>query len=311
MAGVNNVTIINMRFRLLPLIVFVCGVVPVTAQEGKAPAAAEEPAEKADQAGKAEGKEEGGDDPVVPDDLLEDEHMREEYGVNQFTTPSIRKIFGQLDKLGGLPYEKLRREIPKTISTDRTRVALALGLLIGDGFLSVQTEKVDDLESVGRAVLKHAKVLSAGARVTEHAKSLLENGALGDWKGLRDDLAATQKDVEAEMVLLRDVQLAHLIAMGGWLRGLQIASAAALEGGFSPERAAVMARTDLTDYFGAMLADLDPEFAKLGHVKKLRAGLGELRALVDMPDGKSFDEGQVKKLYEKATELVNLVAATK
>jgi hypothetical protein len=30
-----------------------------------------------------------------------------------------------------------------------------------------------------------------------------------------------------------------------------------------------------------------------------------------MPDGKSFDEGQVKKLYEKATELVNLVAATK
>jgi hypothetical protein len=308
-AGVINVTTIDMRFRLLPLIVYVCGVVPLGAQEGKAPAAAEETGEKA---GKAEGKEEGeGDNPVVPDDLLEDEHMREEYGVNQFTTPSIRKIFGQLDKLGGLPYEKLRREIPKTISTDRTRVALALGLLIGDGFLSVQTEKVDDLESVGRAVLKHAKVLSAGARVTEHAKSLLENGALGDWKGLRDDLAATQKDVEAEMVLLRDVQLAHLIAMGGWLRGLQIASASALEGGFSPERAAVMARTDLTDYFGAMLADLDPEFAKLGHVKKLRAGLGELRALVDMPDGKSFDEGQVKKLYEKATELVNLVAATK
>jgi hypothetical protein len=296
------------------MIVFVCGVVPLGAQDGKAPAAAEETGEKAgkvEKAGGEEGEVEGEEDPVVPEDLLEDEHMREEYGVNQFTTPSIRKIFGQLDKLGGLPYERLRREIPKAISTDRTRVALALGLLIGDGFLSVQTEKVDDLETVGRAVLRHAKVLSAGARVTEHAKSLLENGALGDWKGLRDDLAATQKDVEAEMVLLRDVQLAHLIAMGGWLRGLQIASAAALEGGFSPERAAVMARTDLTDYFGAMLADLDPEFAKLGHVKKLRAGIGELRALVDMPDGKSFDEGQVKKLYEKATELVNLVAATK
>jgi hypothetical protein len=248
---------------------------------------------------------------VVPEDLLEDEHMREEYGVNQFTTPSIRKIFGQLDQLGSLPYEKLRRDIPKTVSTERTRVALALGILIGDGFLSVQTEKVDDLESVGRSVLKHAKVLSAGARVTEHAKSLLENGTLGDWKGLREDLAATQKDVEAEMVLLRDVQLAHLIAMGGWLRGLQIASAGAMEGGFNPERAAVMARTDLTDYFAAMLADLDPEFAKLEHVKKLRAGIEELRGLIDMPEGKSFDEGQVKKLYEKATELVNLVSATK
>ena len=250
-------------------------------------------------------------EPVVPEDLLEDEHLREEYGVNQFTTPSIRKIFGQLDKLGGLPYEKLRRDIPKSISTDRTRVALALGVLIGDGFLSVQTEKVDDLESVGRAVLKHARVLSAGARITEHAKSLLENGTLGDWNGLRDDLAATQKDVEAEMVLLRDVQLAHLIAMGGWLRGLQIASAAALEGGFNPERASVMARTDLIDYFGATLADLDPAFAKLAHVKQLRTGLEDVRALVDMPEGKSFDAAQVQKLYEKATALVNLVSATK
>ena len=34
--------------------------------------------------------------PEVPDDLLEDEHLREEYGVNPFTTPSIRKIFAQL-----------------------------------------------------------------------------------------------------------------------------------------------------------------------------------------------------------------------
>jgi hypothetical protein len=46
-------------------------------------------------------------------------------------------------------------------------------------------------------------------------------------------------------------------------------------------------------------------------VKKLRAGIEELRGLIDMPEGKSFDEGQVKKLYEKATELVNLVSATK
>ncbi|MEN9284581.1 MAG: hypothetical protein RLZZ179_2074 [Verrucomicrobiota bacterium] len=301
-----------MSTKLLTMILIVCGMADLRAQASRVPEpagpakAAPEPEEMDEEAGS---EEEG--DPVVPEDLLEDEHMREEYGVNQFTTPSIRKIFGQLDQLGSLPYEKLRRDIPKTVSTERTRVALALGILIGDGFLSVQTEKVDDLESVGRSVLKHAKVLSAGARVTEHAKSLLENGTLGDWKGLREDLAATQKDVEAEMVLLRDVQLAHLIAMGGWLRGLQIASAGAMEGGFNPERAAVMARTDLTDYFVAMLADLDPEFAKLEHVKKLRAGIEELRGLIDMPEGKSFDEGQVKKLYEKATELVNLVSATK
>ena len=36
----------------------------------------------------------------IPDDLLGDEHVREEFGVNEFTTPSIRKLFEMLDGLG-------------------------------------------------------------------------------------------------------------------------------------------------------------------------------------------------------------------
>ena len=244
--------------------------------------------------------------PEVPDDLLEDEHLREEYGVNQFTTPSIRKIFGQMEALGSLPYEKLKRPVPKSTASDRALVALSLGVLIGDGFLSVQTEKVSDLEDVGRAVLKHAKTLGAGARVTEHAKSLLENSALGDWKTLRGDLAGTQKDVESDMVLLRDMEMAHLISLGGWLRGLQIASGTASDP-FSPERAGLLARTDLLEYFSAMLAELNPAMQKRAYLKTLRNGLEEIRVLIDMPEGKPFELAQVESIYEKSTALVKLV----
>lgn len=244
--------------------------------------------------------------PVVPDDLLEDDHLREEYGVNQFTTPSIRKIFGQLEALGSLPYDKLKRAIPKNTASDRSMVALSLGVLIGDGFLAVQTEKVSDLEDTGRAVLKHAKVLGAGARVTEHAKSLLENSALGDWKTLRDDLAGTQKDVESDMVLLRDMEMAHLISLGGWLRGLQIASGTASDS-FSPERAGLLSRADLMEYFTAMLAELNPTIQKRPWMKPLRAGLEEIRVLIDMPEGKPFEPAQVKSIYEKSSALVSLV----
>jgi len=42
--------------------------------------------------------------PKVPEELLGNEHLREEFGVNEFTTPSIKKIFDQLDALGTLPY---------------------------------------------------------------------------------------------------------------------------------------------------------------------------------------------------------------
>ena len=44
----------------------------------------------------------------VPEDLIGDEHVREEFGVNRFTTPSIKKLFEQLDELGELPYAELK-----------------------------------------------------------------------------------------------------------------------------------------------------------------------------------------------------------
>ncbi|RYD34515.1 MAG: hypothetical protein EOP86_10805 [Verrucomicrobiaceae bacterium] len=273
--------------------------------EAAIPADSGKPAEAP--APEPEGRSPGGK-PVVPDDLLEDEHLREEYGVNQFTTPSIRRIFGQLEALGTLPYDKLKRPLPKSTASDRSLVALSLGVLIGDGFLSVQSEKVSDLEDIGRAVLKHAKTLGAGARITEHAKSLLENSALGDWKTLREDLAGTQKDVEGEMVLLRDMEVAHLISLGGWLRGMQIASGTAMDP-FSPEHAALLARADLLDYFNAMLAELNPTLQKRAHIKTLRASLEELHSLISLPEGKAFTEEQVKTIYEKSSALVKLVTS--
>ena len=49
----------------------------------------------------------------VPEDLIGDEHVREEFGVNKFTTPSIKKLFEQLDDLGELPYAELKEKFQK------------------------------------------------------------------------------------------------------------------------------------------------------------------------------------------------------
>lgn len=293
--------------RSLSLIILLAGLtLPAAAQDTPPPAPqkSDAPAAGPEQTAKEE------KEPEVPEDLLEDEHLREELGVNQFTAPSIRKIFGSLDLLGQLPYDKLKRAVPKAVPKERWLAALSLGVLVGDGFLSAQSEKVEDLEDIGRAVLKHAKALAAGARITEHAKSILENSAVGDWKSLREDLSATQKDVEAEMVLLRDVEMAHLISMGGWLRGLEIASTAALDP-FSPERAATLARKDLAEYFSATLADFEPALKKFPQITALHTGIDEIRALLDLPEGQSFEQARVQKIHEKAVALVKLITAAK
>lgn len=239
----------------------------------------------------------------IPDDLLEDEHVREEFGVNSFTAPSIRKIFEDLDRLRPLPYDKLRREIPQGTPKDRTKLALGLGGLIADGFLVVESEKLLDLEQVGRALWKHAQVLGAGTRLSRHTKSLLEHSALGDWGGLKGELAKTQKDVEAEMVLLRDVDAAHLISLGGWLRAFQIASVASLEA-YDPEKTRVLARVDIVEYFIGSLSTLEPQIFELPHIQALSAGLEELRLLLDVPESKAFSVAEVEAMRAKVDQLV-------
>lgn len=208
----------------------------------------------------------------VPEDLIGDEHIREEFGVNHFTTPSIKKLFENLDDLGTLPYDRLKREIPKTIPRDRSLVALGLGTLICDGFLVVQAEKVSELEKIGRAVLKQARVLGAGMRVTKHTKSILESSGLGEWDQLKVELSKTQADVEAEMVMLRDVDIAHLVALGGWLRAFEIAAVTSSDP-YSERKAKQLNRTDVIAYFIETLRGLEPKLQERPHIIQLAEGL--------------------------------------
>ncbi len=239
----------------------------------------------------------------IPADLLEDEHVREEFGVNKFTAPSIKKIFEDLDTLGDLPYEKLKRPIPARTPTDRTRLALELGGLIADGFLVIEAEKILDLEAVGRALWKRAKVLGAGTRLSSHTKSLLENSVLGDWKQLKDELAKTQKDVEAEMVMLRDVDAAHLISLGGWLRAFEIACVTALDP-FDEKKAKILGRVDVAEYFLMSLQTLEPKIQETEHIGKLTAGVEQLKNMLDVPESKAFTKSEVEDMNTLINELI-------
>ncbi len=241
----------------------------------------------------------------IPPDLLEDEHVREEFGVNKFTAPSIKKIFQDLDSLGDLPYDELKRPVPTTTPSDRTELALQLGGLIADGFLVVEAEKLLDLEEVGRALWKRAKILGAGTRLSSHTKSLLENSALGDWKKLKEELAKTQKDVEVEMVLLRDVDAAHLISLGGWLRAFQIACVTSLKP-FDEKKARILGRVDIAEYFLMSLQTLEPKIQETAHIQKLTAGVEQLKNMLDVPESKEFTQDEVEDMNALIAELISV-----
>lgn len=246
-----------------------------------------------------------GDLGEVPEDLLSDEHVLEEFGVNQFTTPSISKIFEDLEKLHPLPYDRLKRDIPERVPRDRTQIALGLGGMIADGFLTVQAEQPLDLVDVGRAMTKRAKMLGAGMRLSENTKSLIDSSMLRDWSKLKDDLSKTQDDVQKEMVLLRDVDAAHLISLGGWLRAFEIGCEASLVP-FNPEKSRVLGRKDIVDYYLQSLDTLEPRLRELEHIEKLSIGIAELRDMLDVPEGKSFSEEELNAMRVKVGTLVTI-----
>ncbi len=182
--------------------------------------------------------------------------------------------------------------------------------LIADGFLIVQCEKVEEMTDIGRSLLKHAKVLGAGTRMNRHSQSLLEHSLKGDWKTLRKELAKTQFDVEAEMVQLRDVDIAHLVSLGGWLRAFEIATKA-VDANYNPEKTRNLARKDIVEYYLASLDGLSDAAREIPTMKKIIQGLQELMPLVEGEEGRVLSPEEVKALKAKAEQLTSIATDAK
>jgi hypothetical protein len=235
------------------------------------------------------------------------EHEREELGVNPYTAPSVAEIFQQLDDLKPLPYDQLKRDFPQATHAGREQMGMVFGGLVADGFLIVETQKKNLVEDLGKVLLRQARSLGVGDRVMRHSASLSELGKKGDWQAVRRELISTQQDVEEAMTAMRDQKMAHLISLGGWLRGLEIC-AGAVESNYTTDRAAVLWQRDLINYFAEELKTLPPAIAHKPLFEKIRAGVESIRALLNRaPEKMSLED--VKTLHAQAKELNLAIAA--
>jgi hypothetical protein len=244
----------------------------------------------------AEAQEEG--------DLYRDSHFREEQGINEYTTPSIDKLFQMLDSLKPIPNQELARPPQPRRLDNRIRYALSFGVLIGDGFLAVEAEDTKAIEPLGRELLRRAKGLGVQQRVNRHSKELLELAKRSDWKALRKELIVTQNDVENAMLDLRDEEMAHLLSLGGWIRGLEIA-AASVAADWTPERVAKLRQMELLDYFLQQLDTLSPPLKSTPLISRIISALKDVRQrlTVDLPLSKE----DVSSIRDTARDLVALI----
>jgi hypothetical protein len=246
----------------------------------------------------------------IPADLLDDPHVREELAINEFTAPSISKLFDTLQFLMPLPLLETELKFPERMPIDRADLAIELGFLIADGFLVVQAEQLEKVPDLATQLTKYGKALGAGDRVNRHSASLLDAAKNKKVDDLKKELSATQRDVEAELVVLKDADLAHLISLGGWIRALQV-STVAVDKQFGVERARKVMREDIADYYTESVAGLEPRISERPNYLAMRDVLAGLRAEMTLNEGEEPKPERIREIREQAAKLVQLALQRK
>lgn len=230
-------------------------------------------------------------------------HELGELGVNTYTSPSIRKIFEQLEGLPPIPESAALRDRPEKLPSDRCTLALEMGFLMADGFIVVQCGKMNDIKPIALDLSKYGKAMGVGERMNRHSASLLDNAEKGQLEEFKKNLAVTQADVDAELESLRDSDLAHLIALGGWIRALDAATAA-LNKKFTPEQALPIFYPDAPDYFSEILAGVAPEMKKKRDINLMRELLDALSKEMTLEEGQKPTPERLAKITEITARLL-------
>lgn len=245
------------------------------------------------------------DKPAVPEDLIDKAHVFEETGVNEFTAPSIAKLFETLQFLMPIPLADVERKMPEKKPLDRVNWAIELGFLIADGFLVVQAGQMDKVQELAPQMNKYGQALGISDRVNRHSAPMLEHAKKDEVEQLKKELSAMQGDVQEELVRLKDIDLAHLISLGGWIRALEVSSAA-VDKQFGVERAKKIMREDIADYYTESVAGLNPSISERANFLEMRDILAGLRHEMVIEEGKEPTKEQVAEIRGKAKELAEL-----
>ncbi len=230
-----------------------------------------------------------------------DEHMREELGINPVTSPSIATLLNDLEAFRPAPLKLLDATSRETSFNNRLQTALHFGSLVADGFILTIAERPKDVQDVGKELIRQARALGIGERLTKRSKSLLDLSDKGDWIGMRQELVRTQEDVENTMMELRDEEMAHIVSLGGWLRGFQIGTTSTAEK-YTPAKADILAKADVIDYFIDRLETLNPDLKQTEMVSALVEGIKKIRLVLIETQGVTPTEAQVAKLKQLADE---------
>ncbi|MEO5718258.1 MAG: hypothetical protein ABIR29_06760 [Chthoniobacterales bacterium] len=218
--------------------------------------------------------------------------------------PVPREIFLTLDRFAHSNWLAVQRPELADWRPPGTQAqnALLLGALIAEGFIAVEARDTAETKNIGRALRALARGLGIERAMLRRSRSIIDHAESGDWPAVRSEWDEVLPDVQDGMNRIRSAQLAHLVSLGGWLRGTE-ALTALLGQAYSEENAALLRQPVFLDYFERQLGNMSGGLGNDPVVLKMKAALPQVRAALPSAENK-VSRREVRKISRIATDLI-------
>jgi hypothetical protein len=190
------------------------------------------------------------------------------------------------------------------------RIALSLGLVIGEGFVAVAAEDSTAMQGLGKEAVKLARALGVEKTIVRREKSIIEHARRKEWQAVRQEWSNASSDLKTAMVEIRSEPVAQLISLGGWLRGVEALSDL-ISRRDSMAEATLLRQPAVLAYFEERLTFLEKRTStgKDPLIASLRDALRKLSPLMGTDRESAFSRDDVRKIHQISASLVRSICA--
>ncbi len=223
--------------------------------------------------------------------------------VESVTIPMPGEFFAAIDKVGRPNWNQLVKSGTPGATSSRAQIALALGVLVADGYIAVEAEDSQAVKNIGKEIINLAKKLNVSQSVLGRGSSINDFASKNDWSALREELEATQNEVKLDMQEQKDSSLVTLVTLGAWLRGTEITSGL-VQNAYTPDSGRLLRQPAIISYLLDQIKTLPAGIQSEPLLVTLIASLTTAKAAVE---GKTPSDQNIKDLHGAMQSAVSAI----
>jgi hypothetical protein len=221
--------------------------------------------------------------------------------------PNPSELFAALNKLDKPDWSSMARTPPSAIYTNRAQIALNLGALLADGYLAVEAQEKQQVRNISREIKNLAKGLGLEQEVVNRSNSIADFADGRQWLAVDEAFEAVQNELSAAMNGQQDRELATLMALGEWLRTIEIVSGYIADH-YTPDAVKALRQPAICGYFSLRVGAMPRKIQTTPLVAVIRRDLPRIQKLLSFSPELPPDAGDVRKLKVLAGGIVTAMA---